>query len=141
MATAAKSPKPTKSTESPEPIKSTESPEPIKSVQTFADDWNKTTYKHQLMIFPRYEGRHLLEVRVNLNTHRFYTGDYQWHELLAKGEKALPIFASLESDRTDFAKGMINVRVNSTITRYREKYIVNWLVWLTAEFLPTIQRR
>ena len=132
MATVAKSPKPT---ESPE------SAEPIKSVQIFADDWNKTTYKYQLMIFPNYKGRHLLEVRVNLNTRRYYTGDYQWYELLAKGEKALPIFASLECDRTDFAKGMINIRINSTITGYREKQIVNWLVWLTAEFLPTIQRR
>lgn len=132
MATAAKTPKPTK------PTKSTEPKHPVKF---FAKDWNESIYQYQLMIFPNYKGRHLLEVRVNLNTRRYYTGDYQWYELLAKGEKALPIFASLECDRTDFAKGMINIRINSTITGYREKQIVNWLVWLTAEFLPTIQRR
>lgn len=110
-------------------------------VQFFADDWNSSLYRHRLMILPTYCDGHLIEVRVNLVSGRYNTDDYQWHELLAKGEKALPIYASLENERTDFTRGMINLRVNSASPSYREEAIAEWLSWLTAVFLPTIERR
>ncbi len=109
-----------------------------KPVEFFAEDWNKTLDRHRLMILPTYTMDHLTEVRINLNTRRYYTGEYQWHKLLAEGEKALPVFASLEHDRTDFSRGMINIRINSAVTGYKEEGIADWLMWLTVVFLPTI---
>lgn len=112
-----------------------------KQVQFFANDWNKTMDRYRLTVVPTYCGDTLLEVRINLNTARYSTGDFQWHKLLAEGERALPVYASLENERTDFQKGMLNLRVNSAVSRYNEEAIADWLVWLTAEFLPTIEKR
>lgn len=120
--------------------KSAESATIQKPVEFFSEDWNKTLDRHRLVIFPTYYGQHLLEVRINLNTGRYRTEEYQWHELLAKGEKALPTYASIEHDRTDFERGMINIRVNSAVTGYKEEAIAEWLVWLTADFLPSIAK-